>query len=204
MMITRANVSRSARRLGLVHRSHACTIWRQIQRSGCSVASRRPNRPQEGTVSGRGSDAVQCPDIRSTDLGCLEGVLIRRSIPISRVLTCPESFGGEGCKKERRDECLFPITLPVTSVLGGKAAGAFKAPALVRASGGGQRPCARRLLIRSSLFPYSTVVSTRPLSGSLDAFSVFEAAVVVDRMCMTRASSWGPRPLCGQSRYMHR
>jgi len=50
-------------------------------------------------MSGRGSDAAQCPDIRSTDLGCLEGVLIGRSAPISRVLTCPGSFGGEGCKK---------------------------------------------------------------------------------------------------------
>ena len=37
-------------------------------------------------------------------------------------------------QKERRDECLFPITPLVTGVLGGKAAGAFNAPALVRAS----------------------------------------------------------------------
>jgi len=95
-------------------------------------------------VFGRGSDAVQCPDIRSADLGCLEGVLIRRSIPVSRALTRPGSFGGEGCKKERRDGCLFPITLPVTSVLGGEASGALNALALVRASGGGWRPCARR------------------------------------------------------------
>jgi len=50
-------------------------------------------------MSGRGSDAVQCPDIQSDDLGCLEGVLIRHSIPVSRVLTRPGSFGGEGCKK---------------------------------------------------------------------------------------------------------
>jgi len=35
--------------------------------------------------------------------------------------------------------------------------------------------------IRSSLFLYSTVVSARPLSSSLDVFSVFEAAVVDDR-----------------------
>ena len=42
---------------------------------------------------------MQCPDIQSADLGCLEGVLIRRSIPVSRVLTRPGSFGGEGCKK---------------------------------------------------------------------------------------------------------
>jgi len=50
-------------------------------------------------MSGRGSDAVQCPDIWSADFGSLEGVLIRRSIPVSRVLTCPGSFAGEGCKK---------------------------------------------------------------------------------------------------------
>jgi len=81
-------------------------------------------------------------------------------------------------QKERWDGCLFPITLPLTSVLGGKAAGTLNALALVCASGGGQCPCARRLLIRSRLFPYSTVVSTRPLSDSLDAISVFEAAVV--------------------------
>jgi len=36
--------------------------------------------------------------------------------------------------------------------------------------------------IRSSLFPYSTVVSARPLSDSLDVFSVFEAAAVDDHM----------------------
>ena len=83
-------------------------------------------------------------------------------------------------QKERRDGCLFPITLPVTSVLGGKAAGAFNAPALVRVSVGGQCPCTRRLLVRSSLSPYSTVAGARPLSDSFDAFSVFEAVVVND------------------------
>ena len=59
--------------------------------------------------------------------------------------------------------------------------GALNALALMRASGGGQCACARRLPIRSSPFPYSTVVSARPLSGSLDVFSVFEAAAVDDR-----------------------
>jgi len=70
----------------------------------------------------------------------------------------------------------------VTSVLGGKATGALNAWVLVSASGGGQCPCVRRLLVHSSPFPYSTVVDVRPLSGSLDAFSVFEAAAVDDRM----------------------
>jgi len=102
MMITRAPVSCSARRLGLVHRSHACTIRRQIRWSGCGVVSRGPTRPQEGTLSGRGSDAVQCPGIRSADLGCLERVLIGCSVPVSRILTRPGSFGGEGYKKNDR------------------------------------------------------------------------------------------------------
>ena len=83
-------------------------------------------------------------------------------------------------QKERRDGCLFPITFLVTSVLGGKATDALNARVLVRASGGGRCPCARRLLIRSSSFPYSTVVDARPPSGSLDAFSVFEATAVDD------------------------
>ena len=81
-------------------------------------------------------------------------------------------------QKERWDGCLFPITLPVTCVLGGEASGAFNAPARVRASGGGRRPCARRLLLRMNLFLYSTVTSARPLIDSLDAISVFEVAAV--------------------------
>jgi len=70
----------------------------------------------------------------------------------------------------------------VTSVLGGKATGALNALVLVRASGGGQCPYAQRLPIHSSLFSCSTVVSARPLSGSLDVFSVFEAAALDDHM----------------------
>ena len=67
------------------------------------------------------------------------------------------------------------------SALGGKATGALNALALVRASGGGRRPFARRLPIRTSPFLYLTVASARPLIDSLDTFSVFEAAVVDDR-----------------------
>ena len=48
----------------------------------------------------------------------------------------------------------------MTCVLGGEASGAFNAPARVCASGGGRRPCARRLI------------------DSLDAISVFEATAV--------------------------
>jgi len=58
MMITRAPVSCSMRRLVLVYLLHACTSWRQIRRSSCSVVIRRPTLPQEGNVFGRGSDAV--------------------------------------------------------------------------------------------------------------------------------------------------
>ena len=68
----------------------------------------------------------------------------------------------------------------MTGVLGENATGALNALVLVRASGGGRRPCARRLPIRSSLFPYSMVVGARALIDSLDALSVFEAAVVDD------------------------
>jgi len=72
--------------------------------------------------------------------------------------------------------------LPVTGVLGGNATGALNALVPARASGGGRRPHARRLLVRSSLFPYSTVVGARALIDSLDALSVLEAAVVDDCM----------------------
>ena len=58
--------------------------------------------------------------------------------------------------------------LPVTGVLGGNMTGALNAPVPVRASGGGRRP--------------SMVVGARALTDSLDAFSVFEAAVVDDCM----------------------
>ena len=63
-------------------------------------------------------------------------------------------------------------------MLGGKATSALNALALVRASGGGRRPCARRLSIRVSLFPYSTAANARPLIDALDAISVFEVVDV--------------------------
>jgi len=68
-------------------------------------------------------------------------------------------------------------------MLGENATGALNALVPMRASGGGQRPCARRLLVRSSLFPYSTVAGARALIDSLDALSVFEAVVVDDCAC---------------------
>ena len=69
----------------------------------------------------------------------------------------------------------------MTDMLGESAAGALNALVPVPVSGGGRRPCARCLLIRSSLFPYSTVAGARALVDSQDALSVFEAAVVEDR-----------------------
>jgi len=68
----------------------------------------------------------------------------------------------------------------VTGVLGENATGALNALIPVRALGDGRRPCARRLPVRSSLLPYSTVVGARALIDSLDALSVFDAAVVDD------------------------
>ena len=84
-------------------------------------------------------------------------------------------------QKERQDGCLFPITLPVTDGLGENTAGTLNALVLVPASGDGRRPCARRLPIRTSLFPYSTVAGARALVDSQDALSVFVATVVEDR-----------------------
>jgi len=112
VMITRAPAICSACHLGPVQWSHACTVWRQILRGGCGVISRRSARPQEGTMSGRGSNAVQCPDIRSADLGCLEGVPMRRSILVSCVLTRLGSFGGEGCKKNDGTGACFLSRFP--------------------------------------------------------------------------------------------
>ena len=80
----------------------------------------------------------------------------------------------------------------MTYVLGENMTGALNALVPVPASGGGRRPCARRLLIRSSLLPYSTIASAQDPIDSLDTLSVFEAAVVDDR---TR--DWAERRIGG-------
>ena len=95
-------------------------------------------------------------------------------------------------QKERQDGCLFPITLPVTDGLGESTAGTLNALDPVPASRGGRRPCARGLLIRTSLFSYSTVAGARALVDSQDVLSVFETMVVEDR-----AYNWGGRRLGG-------
>jgi len=69
----------------------------------------------------------------------------------------------------------------MTCWLGENAVRALNALVPVPASGGGWRPYASRLLIRSILFPYSTVACARALVDSQDALSVFEAAAVEDR-----------------------
>ena len=74
----------------------------------------------------------------------------------------------------------------MTDELSENAAGTLNALVPMPASGGGRRPCARGLLIRMSLFPYSRVVGSRASDDSDDALSVFEATVVEDR-----AYDWG-------------
>ena len=92
----------------------------------------------------------------------------------------------------------------MTGVLGENATGALNALVPVPALGGGWRPCARRLPIRSSLFLYSTVAGAQALIDSFDALSVFEAAVIDDR---TR--DWVERRVgvidlrTGNSRHVH-
>ena len=83
-------------------------------------------------------------------------------------------------QKGRQDGCLFPITLPVTDGFGENAAGALNALVPMPASGGGRRPCARGLPIRTSLFSYSTVAGAQALVDSQDALSMFVAMVVED------------------------
>ena len=80
----------------------------------------------------------------------------------------------------------------MTDGLGENAAGALNALVFVPVSGGGRRPCARGLLIRTSLFPYSTVTGARALVDSHDALSVFEATDVDICVCVRGASSRGP------------
>ena len=103
-------------------------------------------------------------------------------------------------QKGQQDGCLFPIMLPVTDGLGENTVGALKALVPVPASGGGRRPCARGLPIRTSLFPYSTVAGARALVDSQNALSVFVSMVVEDH-AYNWASSWRPRLSYGCSRY---
>ena len=78
---------------------------------------------------------------------------------------------------------MFPITLPVIGGLGENVTGALNALVPVPVSGGGRRPCARRLPICSSLFPCSTVSGAQAPIDSQDALSVFETMAIEDRTC---------------------
>jgi len=122
----------------------------------CRLSS--PDSSLGRNTPAQGSDAAQSFSEQSADFGRLEGGLDEMFQPSPCTLPHSGSFGGEGCKKERLDVCLFPITLPVTVGLGDNAAGALNALVPVPASGGRRRPCARGRSIRTSLFSYSTVV----------------------------------------------
>jgi len=122
---------------------------------------------------------------RALTLGVSRGILTGRSDPLPALCHVLACLVGR-LQKERQDGCLFPITLPVTDGLGENTAGALNALVPVPASGGGWRPCARGLSIRTSLFPYSRVVGSRASDDSHDALSVFEATVVE-----VRAYDWG-------------
>jgi len=98
----------------------------------------------------RGSDAAQRPAERSANFGRLEGGRDKTFRPSCCALQFSGLSGGQGCKKERLDGCLLPITLPVTVGLSENATGALNALVPVPASGGGRRPCAQGLLIRTS------------------------------------------------------
>jgi len=87
------------------------------------------------------------------------------------------SSRGQGCKKGRLDGCLLPITLPVSVRLGKDVAGTLNALVPVPTSGGGQRPCARGLLIRTIQFHIRWSPAARAPIDSHDPFSVFEAMV---------------------------
>ena len=115
-------------------------------------------------VFARGSDAAQGLANRGADFGHLEGGRDMMSRLSHCALPYSGSSRGQGCKKERLDGCLFPITLPVTAGLGENAAGTLNALVPVPASGGGRRPCSLGLLIRTSQFRIRRPPSSQPWS----------------------------------------
>ena len=142
MMITRAPESYSCApsRTGLsVARLYvmaaAVSEWLRCRPSPPGPSPRR-------STPARGSGAAQSFTEQSADFGRLEGGLDGTFRPPRCTLPYSGSFDGQGCKKERLDTCLFPITLPVTDGLGENAAGALNALVPVHASGGGRRPYA--------------------------------------------------------------
>ena len=95
---------------------------------------------------------------RSADFRRLEGGHDKTSHLSHRALLHSGSSDGQGCKKGRLDGCLLPISFPVTVGLGENATGALNALVPVPAAGGGRHDCARGSSIRTSQFPYLTVI----------------------------------------------
>jgi len=128
------------------------------------------------------------------------------SRPSCYALPCSGSSGGQGCKKGRLDGCFLPITLPVTVGLGENAAGALNVLVPVPALGGGRRPCARGLLIRTSQFPYSTVaVRSSPSRFARCSFHVRDYGrrlILAIVRAIGGVSSQGPRFTYGPSHYV--
>jgi len=127
----------------------------------------------------RGSGAAHGLADRCADFGCLEG----GRDATSRLSHCawPYSGSSEGIKlrKGGLDGCSLPISFPVTVGLGENMAGALNALLPVPATGGGRRPCARGLSIRTSHFRIRWSLSSRASVDSHDPFFVFEAMVGV-------------------------
>jgi len=92
-------------------------------------------------MSGRGSNAVQCLVVQSVDLGCLEEVPIRRSIPAFCVLECSGLFGVKAAKRMMGREPV-PYHASRGQRVRWEGDRRIKALALMRASGGGRCPCA--------------------------------------------------------------
>jgi len=86
-------------------------------------------------------------------------------------------WSDEAAKNGGLDGCLLPITFPMTVGLGESTAGALNALVPVPASGGGWRPCAQGLSIRTSHFRIRRSLSGRASIDLRDPCSVFEAMV---------------------------
>ena len=111
---------------------------------------RRPSSPNSSprrSTPARGSGVVQSLAEQGADFGRLEGVLTGCSDHLAAPWCVLARLVGKAAKKND-GTCACSLTaLPVTDGLGENG------------PGGGQRPCARGLSIRTSLFPYSTVAA---------------------------------------------
>jgi len=132
-------------------------------------------------MSGRGSDAVQCLVVQSVDLGCLEGSRLDAPSLLSASWYALGRLVGKAAER-----MMGQVPVPYHASRDQRVR--WESIRRIKCPGSRARVRRRTLslcstpLTRSSLFLYSTVVSARPLSGSLDVFSVFEAAAVDDRI----------------------